>query len=229
MPGWRDSIRAICRDCRTDSRRHPPPTNNVEVSFYIGATGDVLAAFTVRKLRQYPPDFGVGTLVESLDCPELMPLALKLLDGLAYRGFGNLEFKLDARDGRLKLIELNARLWQQTDQAVACGLHFPLIQYLDLTGQAPPPRTDFPAGVKWVDPLADFQSFWHSFRRGQLAPGAWMRSWRGARAFAVFARDDWGPALASLEYGRKIVRAPLYLARHRAGSGADGQARGDDV
>lgn len=193
-----------------------PCTNNFEISFYIGADGEMLAFVTIRKLRQYPPEFGVGTLIESIDCPELVTLALRLLDGLHYRGFGNLEFKLDPRDGVLKMIELNARLWQQNDQPAACGLNFPLIQYLDLSGQPPVKQKTIPVGVKWVDPLADFQSFWHYFRRGELSPGRWLQSWKGTRAFAVFARDDMLPAFASLDYGLKLLRMPLYVLKHRA-------------
>jgi predicted ATP-grasp superfamily ATP-dependent carboligase len=195
-----------------------PPTNNFEISFYINLRGAVAQYFTVRKRRQYPPEFGVGTMVETLHCPELLTLTRQLLKGLDYRGFGNLEFKLDARDGALKLIELNARLWQQTDQAEACGLNFPLLQYLDVTGQPLPPQRDFADSVKWVDPLEDFQSFWHYYRRGELSPRVWLQSWRGAKAFAVFARDDLRPGLAALEYGKKIVRMPLYALRHRSGN-----------
>ena len=192
-----------------------PASSNYEISFYIGQQGDLLALFTVQKLRQYPPQFGVGTLVQSVHHPELFPLMRRLLDGLDYRGFGNLEFKLDPRDGQLKLIELNARLWQQSDQAAACGINFPLIQYLDLTGQFPCPQTDFPDGVRWVDPMADFQSFWHFYRKGEMSAWEWLQSWQSARAFAVFARDDWRPALASLDYGLKLLRVPLYAFRHR--------------
>ncbi len=191
-----------------------PASNNFEISFYIGQQGTLLALFTVRKLRQYPPAFGVGTLVESVHRSDLLAHLCQLLHGLDYRGFGNLEFKLDPRDGQLKLIELNARLWQQSDQAAACGLNFPLIQYHDLTGRPLGAHTTFPAGVRWVDPMADFQSFWHDYRKGELSPSDWLRSWRNTRAFAVFAHDDWLPALASLDYGMKVLKLPLYALRH---------------
>lgn len=193
-----------------------PPTNNFEASFYVTQTGEVPACLTVRKLRQYPTQFGVGTLVETIDCPKLATLAMDLIRGLDYRGFGNVEFKLDPEDGRLKLIELNARLWQQNDHAAACGINFPLMQYLDLTGQPIDPPAPVPVGVKWVDPMADFQSFWSHFRQGELSLGAWLRSWRGARAFAVLAADDPLPGLASIGFGAKLLRLPIYLLRHRA-------------
>jgi D-aspartate ligase len=192
-----------------------PASNNFEISFYIASSGEAPAFFTVRKLRQYPPEFGVGTMVETVQRPEMKTLALRLLEGLDYRGFGNLEFKLDPHDDQLKLIELNARLWQQNDQAAACGINFPLMQYLDLTGQPLPAQPEVAAGVKWVDPLSDFQSFWQSYRQGELSPRAWIKSWRGVRSFAYVAKDDLLPAAVVLQYGMKLVNLPLYLIKHR--------------
>jgi len=66
-----------------------------------------------QKIRQYPPDCGVGCLVESYRNDEVVDLTRHLLAAIDYRGVANVEFKLDERDGRFKLIELNARLWTQ--------------------------------------------------------------------------------------------------------------------
>ena len=191
-----------------------PSTNNYEVSVYISKTGKVSAVFAVQKLRQYPPDFGTGTLVESVHFPELVNLGLKFLQGINYRGVSNIEFKIDERDGQLKFIEINARLWQQNDQATACGIDFPLMEYQDLIGEDYSPQLEFPKGVKWLDILSDFQSFWHYFLRGELSIGEWLSSWKGVKAFAVFAWDDLMPALYSVNYGFKLLRIPQYLFKH---------------
>ena len=192
-----------------------PNTNHFKVNVYIGTTGEPLAVFTLRKIRQYPPEFGVGTLVESVRYPELAELGLQFFQGIGYRGIGSIEFKRDERDGQLYMIELNPRLWQQNIQATVCGINFPLIQYLDLTGQTPAPQMEFKEGVKWWDAQADFQSFWWYFRRGQLSPGDWVRSWMGARSFATFAWDDLGPFFQANKWGLKYLRLPLYLLRNR--------------
>ena len=192
-----------------------PNTNHFKVNAYISATGEPLAVFTLRKIRQYPTEFGVGTLVESVRHPALAELGLQFFRGIGYRGMGSIEFKKDERDGKLKMIELNPRLWQQNAHATACGINFPLVQYLDLTGQAPEPQVEFVEGVKWLDATADFQAFWAYFRRRELTPWAWLRSWRGSRAFATFAWDDLGPFLRANDYGLKYLRLPLYLLRHR--------------
>jgi D-aspartate ligase len=192
-----------------------PNTNHFKVSAYMGQTGEPLAVFTLRKIRQYPTEFGVGTVVESLHYPELVELGLTFFRGIGYRGIGSIEFKRDDRDGVLKMIELNPRLWQQNIQATDCGMNFPLIQYLDLTGQTPAPQTEFKEGVRWFDAMADFQSFWSYYRQGELSPPAWVRSWIGARSFTTFALDDLGPFFKANEFGLKYLRAPLYALRHQ--------------
>lgn len=193
-----------------------PNTNHYKVNVYMSTAGEPLAIFTLRKIHQYPTEFGVGVLVESIRYPELVDLGLKFFRGIGYRGIGSIEFKKDERDGRLKMIELNPRLWQQNIQATVCGINFPLIQYLDLTVQTPPPQTEFVEGVRWLDAVADFQAFWDYFRRGELSPWAWVRSWIGAKAFSTFAWDDLGPFFKANQFGLKYIRAPLYALRNRS-------------
>jgi D-aspartate ligase len=193
-----------------------PNTNHFKVNVYIGENGEPLALLTLRKIRQFPTEFGVGTLVESIHYPELVELGLKFFKGIGYRGIGSIEFKKDERDGKLKMIELNPRLWQQNGLATACGINFPLIQYLDLTGQSREPQADFPDGVKWLDGIADFQAFWDYHKRGELSFWKWISSWKGTRAFSSFAWDDLGPFFKNNQYGLKYLRAPLYAMRHRS-------------
>ncbi|MBM3212322.1 hypothetical protein FJZ33_08885 [Candidatus Poribacteria bacterium] len=190
-----------------------PNTNHFKVSTYIDSKGRPLMVFTLRKIRQYPTDFGVGTLVESLRYDELKELGLVFFMGIQYRGIGSIEFKKDDRDGRLKMIELNPRLWQQNCHATRCGMNFPLIQYLDLTGQNPKPQTDFIEGIKWFDATSDFQAFFDYFRKGQLSPWRWVRSWIDAKAFATFAWDDLGPFFTSNKCGLNYIRLPLYILK----------------
>lgn len=193
-----------------------PNTNHYKVNVYMSIAGEPLAIFTLRKIHQYPTEFGVGVLVESIRYPELVDLGLKFFKGINYRGIGSIEFKKDERDGKLKMIELNPRLWWQNIQATACGINFPLIQYLDLTGQTPTPQTEFREGVKWLAAISDFQAFWDYFKRGELSPCSWIRSWIGAKAFSTFAWDDLGPFFKANEYGLKYIRAPLYALRNRS-------------
>jgi D-aspartate ligase len=193
-----------------------PPENHFEVNFYRSVRGDgeILALLGVRKLRQYPRGFGVGTLVETFHQPEVIRRALSFARAIDFRGIGNIEYKKDERTGKYYLVELNPRLWQQNSQAAACGIDFPVICYNDLLGLETPRRLEFPDGVKWLDPLADFQAFVDLRKSGELGMAGWMRSWQGVRAQSLFAWNDVMPFMVDIEYGLKLLKLPLYLMRN---------------
>jgi predicted ATP-grasp superfamily ATP-dependent carboligase len=170
-----------------------PPSNTYSAAFYIDAHGNCLGAFTARKLRQFPVDAGVGTLVESVDRPDIADLGLKVCRALQYQGIAEVEFKQDDRDGKLKLIELNPRLWVQASLPPAAGIDFTVIQFLDVLEQSPAPVLTFEAGVQWLDWWNDYRACRSLQRRGQMAVLPPIRGWTRARAFAMFAADDPGP------------------------------------
>ena len=190
-----------------------PNTNHAKVCAYFDSNGKPLACICMRKIRQYPIDFGVGTMMESIEDPELMELGLRLFRAMSWRGPGSIEFKRDERDGGWKLIELNPRLWQQHGLAAACGVDFSLIQYRDLTARATP-EVSYRLGIRWVDEFRDPMSAWAHFRRGQLSPGRWLRSWVGVRAFAMLALDDTKPFVAAFtDVATRVARRTIARVR----------------
>ncbi len=198
-----------------------PPSNMYSFAAYIGDGPTPLAEFVQRKIRQLPHDFGVGTLVESCDCPELAELGRRFLRCLQYRGIGEIEFKRDNRDGKFKLIELNTRFWLQVALAQSCGVNFPLIQYLDLCGHKQNPRVDFKVGIQWLDAVPDFWSSLAYYRSGELPLHRWLGSWLRSRSFATFSLADPKPFFktAMLDFG-EIGKSFLSKALARVTSAA---------
>lgn len=183
-----------------------PNANHCKVCAYFDVHGTPLACICMRKIRQYPTDFGVGTMMESVDDPELAELGLRLFRAMEWRGPGSIEFKRDERDGAWKLIELNPRLWQQHGFAAACGVNFPLIQYRELTGQ-PPAAHRYHVGVRWVDEFRDLRSSWDHYHRGNLTVWQWVRSFVLVQDFALFATDDPKPFVAAFaDFGASVWR-----------------------
>ena len=78
-----------------------PDTNHYKVCAYINRQGEPLAVFALRKIRQYPNEFGVGTLVESLHFPELVDLGLQFFKGIGYQGIGSNPNSSETSDGKL--------------------------------------------------------------------------------------------------------------------------------
>ena len=64
---------------------------------------------TQRRVRTYPVDGGVGIIDETTDEPELKEQAIGLLKAMKWHGPALVEFKIDARDGKAKLMEINGR------------------------------------------------------------------------------------------------------------------------
>ena len=187
-----------------------PDTNHYKACCYVSKRGEVVRAFALRKLRQQPPGFGFGSLVESVYEPAVLSLGKRFLESIDYRGVGSAEFKRDERDGALKLIELNPRYWQQNALAERCNVNFPLAQYQDLTGEIAAQTAAYEQHVKWVNVTADLDSFRLYRRRGELDFRTWLRSLGGPKVYSNFAADDPIPglqALASSLASRRPARA----------------------
>ena len=146
-----------------------PDTNHYKSSCYLSRKGEILLAFGLQKIRQQPVGFGFGCLVQSVDYPEMLSLGKVFFTRIGYRGVGSAEFKLDLRDNKLKLIELNPRYWQQNALAEKCGMNFPLMDYMELTDQEPKAIHEYRPGVKWINIYSDIESFREYRQRGQLS------------------------------------------------------------
>jgi D-aspartate ligase len=175
-----------------------PDTNHFKASCYLSRNGEVLLAFGLQKIRQQPVGFGFGCLVQSVAYPELLALGKRFFTKIRYRGIGSVEFKLDARDGEFKLIELNPRYWQQNALADECGMNFPLMDYNELTNREPKAISEYRPGVKWVNIHSDFESFREYRQRGQLSFMHWLRSLKGEKVFSDLAWDDMVPGLREI-------------------------------
>ena len=187
----------------------PGPNLDV-VRAYFDDSNRPLVVYVQRRIRQYPTDFGNGTLIESVRLPDVAELGVGLLERLHYRGFGAIEFKRDTRTGDLKLIEVNPRLGANNILATRCGANMPLIAYLDLTGQKPAPVTHYREGVRYLVLGKDFRAFLDYYRRGELGPVEWARSVLTARVFPYFAWRDPLPFVMATGCGlwRRLLHGP---------------------
>jgi len=160
---------------------------------YLDARSRPLGMFVGRKLRTAPMGFGAGTFVESVEAPEVMSLSAELLARIGYCGNVGVEWKLDPRDGRLKVIEINARYGLWDGFGAHCGIDFAYLAYSDLTGRRPPRANGYRTGQRWLNLSQDVGAALAQIRAGRLTWGQWLRSLATARAHASFAWDDPAP------------------------------------
>jgi len=161
------------------------------VGSYLTRDGRALGVFCGRKLRQTPRGIGTCRVGEAVWVEEVVQAALRLLREFGYFGLSQVEFKRDARDGRLKLMEINPRLWQWHGLASACGVDLPRIAYADLVGETIPEVAMDGFGKRWAI---------------TFLPGERPALQRPPYVDAVFARDDPKPGLVHLA---RVVRSAL--------------------
>jgi predicted ATP-grasp superfamily ATP-dependent carboligase len=143
----------------------------------------------------------------SIEDAALERISIDFLEKLNYRGLGGLEFKRDARDGKLKLIELNARygLWDALGQR--CGVDTAYMAYLDAIGEKLPDPARARTGVKWISISRDLSALRGYRREGSLGIRDWVQTLPGEKMWAVFAWDDPMPAIsAMLRFSRRFLR-----------------------
>ncbi len=191
-----------------------PDDNLFSLSLYVSQTGEVLAAFPRRQVRQYPPNSGTVTLAISEHNPGLVADGARFCQSIGYRGIAGLEYKRDGEDNQYKLLDFNPRLMLSDALTAYCGINLPLLQFLDLTGQAPAPRRETMEGVKWLESIADFHAFQHYHARGELTFKDWLKSLWGARVFALFAWDDPLPFLVARRFGLAYGRVLQYAIKN---------------
>jgi predicted ATP-grasp superfamily ATP-dependent carboligase len=160
--------------------------------------GVALASMTVRRRRQHPSDFGrASTFVETVALPALEELSTRFLEAIGYYGLVELEYKLDPRDGRYKLLDVNARTWGYHSLGPAAGVDFPYLLYQDQVGEEVH-QTRAREGVRWIRLATDVPNAVVDIRAGRLRLGEYLRTLRGIHAEAVFSARDPLPGLYEL-------------------------------
>jgi len=166
--------------------------------------GAPVGALVARRRRQYPVEFGfTSTFVETADAPEVADAAARFLASIDYSGLVEIEFKYDARDGRYKILDVNARAWTWIALGAAAGIDFPALQWALARGEKIAPLAAR-SGVSWLYFPRDLAASIHEMAAGRLSALDYVRSLNRSSARAVFAFDDPWPA---------VIDIPLSAAR----------------
>lgn len=183
-----------------------PDDNIYFCLFYRGRDGETLGMFTGQKLASTPPGTGSTAFCTAAVNEELVCTTKDFLEEVNYFGFGGVEYKRDARNGRFLIIEptVGRTDWQE-EAATLAGVNIPLIAYrheLDLNS--------LPGGS--VDGRVVWQSSWIE----RIRFGAKPIPPRSVVVDGFWRRDDPLPAL--VHYPRNMAHAvALHLARWLAG------------
>jgi D-aspartate ligase len=160
--------------------------------------GVALGSMEAQRWRQHPPEFGrAATFVESIDLPIAQEMTVKFLRAIDYYGLAEVEYKLDHRDGKYKLLDVNARTWGFHALGAQAGVDFPYLLYADQVGK-PVQSARGRAGVGWIRMVTDLPTSFAGIYSGRLGTGAYLRSLRDFSIESVFSSEDLLPTLAEI-------------------------------
>ena len=174
-----------------------PDSNLYKLQGYINTRGEMVAKFFHRKVRQNPPRFGVMRVGISTERdPEVEQLTERILGHVGYRGYFSIEFKKDLRDNKLKLTENNCRMPRSGCLAIASGVNFPWIIYLDLVKNQQIDVLNYKKGVYWIELYADISNSIINHNKEDIGLRDYLRPYLARdKTFAVFDIHDMKPFL----------------------------------
>ena len=117
--------------------------------FILADAGRVVARFAHRRVREKSLSGGVSVLRESVPVPEILIEPVDhLIQALGWHGACMIEFRIDARDGKPYLIEINPRFWGSLQLAFDSGVDFPFLLYRLALGEKPEPVLNYRTGTR---------------------------------------------------------------------------------
>ncbi|MBZ2168207.1 hypothetical protein [Marinobacter sp. F4216] len=176
---------------------HIPGPDSLLSSYYTYIDDDSKEyfAFTKRIIRRSPKNFGRGSLHATQWLPETAEAGQRFFRGINFKGLGNVEFKRDPRDGKLKIIECNARFTAAQEHVLQSGVDIAELIYRHRTGQECQEIEGYREHLYywyWDD---DFDAYRDLRKSGEITFFEWFRSWQHPKVFPYWSWVDLPPFL----------------------------------
>lgn len=160
--------------------------------------GEVRTFWMGVKLREHPLRFGTATFAESVYIEDCHISSVQLLKALNYTGVCEIEYIKDPRDGKYKLIEINARTWLWVGLAKKCGIDYARYVYDYLNENPITFPTEYTLGIKWINYLIDTVFSIKAIITGNLRFVEYLKSLKAKKTSAVFHKKDIIPGIMFL-------------------------------
>lgn len=139
---------------------------------YFNDKRNCVCHFTGQKIRQWRVGRGHTSCAIPADRPEIRDETLRLFELVGLSGFGSVEFKRHAGNGRFYIMEPTVgRPNHQSYLATANGVNMPYLAYCSVAGVHDMESNRCRKAVTWVDELSDVQSLFWLAKRGMLSMG----------------------------------------------------------
>jgi predicted ATP-grasp superfamily ATP-dependent carboligase len=166
-------------------------------------SGKTVLAFQHRRVREFPPEGGIGVLCEAVS-PDarLVEHSRRLLQEMGWEGVAMVEYRLDPDTGRFALMEVNGRFWGSLPTAIHAGADFPFWLYRTSFPGSELPAAGYRAGLRARSLAGDTKWLNSVLRKGTVpvwrALPAYLAAFGPSMRYFMFVWDDPKPALANL-------------------------------
>lgn len=165
--------------------------HRIGINVFVDKKGELCSAYAVDVTRWFPIDAGSAVLIQTVDSPELIEAAAKLLRDLGWYGFADLCFMIDKQTGTPRLLEINGRIPASVKMCYMLGYNVSremLEMIYDQDVVHYPVNEQFGIYLRHLD--TDLAWFLKSRDRFRAKP-SWF-SWKDTKE-VVFSKDDMKP------------------------------------
>ncbi|MBL0389003.1 ATP-grasp domain-containing protein [Tumebacillus sp. ITR2] len=151
-----------------------PPGTKYDVCLSFDSENRLTGSFVQKQIRNYPVSRGPSTVHESVEFPEAIQEALRLMEHLPWYGVVDVEYIQDPRSGQLKLLEINPRFWSSVHLPIRCGVDFPYLLHQHALNLPVDPAYTYQLGVVGRALLpGDTLHYLSNPKRREMQPSFW--------------------------------------------------------
>lgn len=180
-----------------------PDSYNFALHVVFDANSQPICQFGFQKVRLSPPRTGVTAVAVSKRMPQLLEMVLPMLRHLKWKGPADIEFKMDAKDKQMKLIEINARFSGAVNFPISCGIDLPELTCQATLGRVVSSKNanDYLEGVKYWNPPQFLHSVFQEYVEQPSRISIFHRAFKeikGSRVGSPYELSDPAPLLGKV-------------------------------
>ncbi len=174
-----------------------------------GRDGERIGQCTTLEFRTYPKGYGVPSITEPVEDPEVAAACDKFCRNAGYHGICEIELKWDDRDGKVKMMDINPRYTGAGDAMPYAGFDHGWLHYLDLIGRKVEPIGATSTGFRHVMLRGDAAAVRQYWLAGEISTSQIWSLYRGPLYFYDFDWRDRKIAIATLIEVAKVALLTL--------------------
>ncbi len=169
--------------------------------------GRILVHTIQKCIVPNPVPFRIPLAIEFVENAEVLKVAARLIRALNFNGVANIDLRVDERDGRVQVIEVNPRYWLSLLGSQSAGVNFPQLACLAALG-LPFPKIEYQPR-RYIDFLGIIKKWLYR----PPAPG--VRQFRFSEIDLRYCLTDPWPlvSLARTKLGKLLMMSQIHQTR----------------